>query len=586
MSLADQALANLVDQFARPLDFLRELAQNAIDAGSPRIEVTVAFEPDEGADEGVLTIAVRDFGEGMDEAIIDHQLTRLFASSKEDDLTKIGKFGIGFTSVFALRPEAVLVRTGRHGENWELLFHADRTFDKVRIDEPVAGTTVTLFKRMPATRAEALTADCEATLRFWCEHSDTPILFQDARAEGPAPTVDDDDPFAAFEDDTPADGAPINRPLDLDAPLRVRREEDGITVVLGAGSPPRYSFYSGGLTLLSTSSEDALGEHARTLRHLTFKLKSDRLEHTLTRDNVIQDEAWARAMEVVGAARTDLRAELLDRLQAAVARGDLDEVDQWQRVVAAELVTEDGPAWLRGQRERTLWLGVDGRGVSTKDLGTTRPPEVLFAARVDPLVEAVRSLGMPILLDRPPARMLAWHARGGTGRSSSQLRDVGDVFVLPQVVSPDALVPLERQLVERVRDLLRVAVGMHVDLPGRRRWTWSPGEESWANRLDLKVGDFGGLERGTRDVLALNGPKDGRVMLRPRHRRRWLPAFLRWRTLLVNRRHPLFRSAALATADDPFLAAFGLAQALLHAEDLEGERAYQRLLHRATEAPR
>ena len=35
-------------------------------------------------------------GEGMNEEIIDHQLTRLFASGKAGDLTKIGKFGIGF----------------------------------------------------------------------------------------------------------------------------------------------------------------------------------------------------------------------------------------------------------------------------------------------------------------------------------------------------------------------------------------------------------------------------------------------------------------------------------------------------------
>ena len=34
--LADQALENLVHQFARPLDFLRELVQNAIDAGEIR----------------------------------------------------------------------------------------------------------------------------------------------------------------------------------------------------------------------------------------------------------------------------------------------------------------------------------------------------------------------------------------------------------------------------------------------------------------------------------------------------------------------------------------------------------------------
>ena len=45
----------------------------------------------------------------MDEQIIDNELTRLFSSSKEDDLTKIGKFGIGFTSIFAIQPESRIV---------------------------------------------------------------------------------------------------------------------------------------------------------------------------------------------------------------------------------------------------------------------------------------------------------------------------------------------------------------------------------------------------------------------------------------------------------------------------------------------
>ena len=85
-SLADQALENLVNQFARPLDFLRELVQNSIDAGSPRVEVWLRHRPDES----LMEIHVDDFGEGMDERVIDEQLTRLFSSTKEDDLTKIG----------------------------------------------------------------------------------------------------------------------------------------------------------------------------------------------------------------------------------------------------------------------------------------------------------------------------------------------------------------------------------------------------------------------------------------------------------------------------------------------------------------
>ena len=39
----------------------------------------------------------------MDRATIEGYLT-LFRSTKEDDLTKIGKFGISFVSLFAMEP--------------------------------------------------------------------------------------------------------------------------------------------------------------------------------------------------------------------------------------------------------------------------------------------------------------------------------------------------------------------------------------------------------------------------------------------------------------------------------------------------
>ena len=117
-SVEDAATAsvvdNLVTQFSNSLDCFRELVQNSIDAGSPTIDVWAEFEPGQGH-EGTIALHVDDFGEGMDENIIDAQLTQLFASGKEDDLTKIGKFGIGFVSVFALKPKAVLIHTGRGG---------------------------------------------------------------------------------------------------------------------------------------------------------------------------------------------------------------------------------------------------------------------------------------------------------------------------------------------------------------------------------------------------------------------------------------------------------------------------------------
>ncbi|MFY0536583.1 ATP-binding protein [Nannocystis pusilla] len=113
-------LDRLVAQFEGPYDFLRELVQNALDAGSDRAEVALDVHPGESADpdEVVFELRVADAGAGMDEAIIDGGLTRLFASTKADDRTMAGGFGIGFVSVFAWQPDAVVVQTGRAGEAW------------------------------------------------------------------------------------------------------------------------------------------------------------------------------------------------------------------------------------------------------------------------------------------------------------------------------------------------------------------------------------------------------------------------------------------------------------------------------------
>ena len=174
-TIATQAMENLVNQFARPMDFLRELAQNSMDAGTPRIDIILEYEV--GDPKGVLSIHVVDYGDGMDEQIIDKQLTRLFSSNKENDLTKIGKFGIGFTSIFAIKPEAVLLHTGRHGEYWELLFHADRSYEKRPLTEPVSGTKITLFKRFDEDEAKALWQK-RFVLTYWCEHSEIPIYLR------------------------------------------------------------------------------------------------------------------------------------------------------------------------------------------------------------------------------------------------------------------------------------------------------------------------------------------------------------------------------------------------------------------------
>src|SRR5262245_53282464 len=103
----------MVRQFADPHAYYRELVQNSIDAGATRVDVSLSFVSDNGGDaaadaaavtQGVLHIAVADDGGGMDQATIERGLLVLFRSTKDGDPTKIGKFGVGFFSVFAAGP--------------------------------------------------------------------------------------------------------------------------------------------------------------------------------------------------------------------------------------------------------------------------------------------------------------------------------------------------------------------------------------------------------------------------------------------------------------------------------------------------
>ena len=143
----DDALDRLVNQFADPFAFLRELVQNAVDAGTDEVDVRFAWA------DGRAVVHVDDWGSGMTRAIIESQLTRLFSSSKDGDRTKIGKFGIGFVSVFAIEPQAVCVDTSRDGEHWRVIFGEDRSFRLVRREEPVEGTKIQIFKNISSSVA-------------------------------------------------------------------------------------------------------------------------------------------------------------------------------------------------------------------------------------------------------------------------------------------------------------------------------------------------------------------------------------------------------------------------------------------------
>jgi hypothetical protein len=280
---ADQALESLVHQFTDPLSFLRELIQNSMDAGATDVEVTFERQPD-----GLVAIELLDNGEGMNESIIDDYLLTLFRSTKEGDLTKIGKFGIGFVSIFAIEPEMAVVETGRGGEYWRIVFSAKGRFDKIRLHDPVEGTSVRLFKRMDAEAFEDLRSRAAETIAYWCKFAETRIR---------------------------VDGRPIQRKFGVEAALPVSFTAPGTEVWFGftpPGSDSLVGFYNRGLTLVETDQVPGFAK----LEGLSLVVKSRYLEHTLTRDNVLQDEAYHKVLsEVARLVNERLRPRLIDHLR-------------------------------------------------------------------------------------------------------------------------------------------------------------------------------------------------------------------------------------------------------------------------------
>ncbi len=321
----DDVLEQLVSQFSDPFCFLRELVQNAIDAGSTKVDVTCTFEDDspllaatagskgsnhgQAAELGTAIIRIVDFGEGMDGHIIDTRLTRLFSSDKEGDRTKIGKFGTGFISVFAIQPDAVCVDTGRYGESWRLVFQPDRTFTRIRLSEPVDGTTVRLFKTMQRGQFETLARRVRRVLVRDCPHVEVALRYQ---------------------------GELLSRPLGpeaLESPVKTVVKAHGATIVVGftpPGAPARATLYGRGLTLLSRPSE---------LAGISYKIDSPALEHTHGRDSVLRGEHYQALMDTVkSVAGGQLLEELFARLEKGLQEPHPEEraaeLGAWQRCVA------------------------------------------------------------------------------------------------------------------------------------------------------------------------------------------------------------------------------------------------------------
>lgn len=496
----DQGIVgDVIAQFADPNAFYRELVQNAIDAGSPSVDIRIEHDPGEQK----VHVTVRDRGEGMSQDTIENQLLVLFRSTKEADHSKIGKFGIGFASVLAPNPDAVIVQSARDGRRLTLHLFRDLTYELFDAGPATqTGTSVELV--IAIEDPEPFVKASVAALLRWCRHATVPIELTYATPSAPAQTFR------------------IDRPLTIeDAIVEVSARSDDGQIYAAVGLAPDLAPYTGffnhGLTLFETP-EPLAG-------NVAAKLQDSRLGHTLSRDNVRRDEAFDRALAF---ARTLATEQLPQRVEVELRQAaEAGDRIRYRVLANAVIVSKLDIAW-------TFPLVApfgEARSIAGADLGR----RMWTGDGASPLTAMVMQGGEPVLdlAVEDVAGLTAWIDR----RYDCRLAHVDSELTLVTPIEPsDVDVPL----VALLRDMLAAA--------GK-----APSS--------LVLATLGGAWRG---ALALSGDhtKDRHApYLLDRTAASRNPFRLLHRPpLVVSAGHPMFVAARTA---DPRLAASHLARAIL-----------------------
>jgi molecular chaperone HtpG len=389
-------VTDMVRQFADPYAFLRELVQNSMDAGTKQIEVSLSRDAD-----GEVRTSVTDSGSGMTPAIIENALLTLFSSSKQNDPSKIGKYGVGFISVLALDPMRVEVDTWRSEGAWRVRIQRDHSYVVEELEPRTGtGTVVTLFHSMDSARFDRHATAAREALRRWCRHARVPISL----------TITD------YSTPSRSWNGRVDVPIAVHAAVTVSVRDGEDLIVLGpsAGSelldwpaelPPHENaerfigFYNRGLTLYESSTETFAG-----FEGLRVKISSPKLEHTLSRDNVRREKHFDELLE--GARRLAGRA-----LPGAVEQAMREQAQAMER-------GEDHRAYLAllSASER-VGLGpkrvffpladpIEGETVQSASGIVRRSPwrePLLTSTQRDALTAAFASAGRPVVLCTAPA---------------------------------------------------------------------------------------------------------------------------------------------------------------------------------------
>lgn len=280
-------------------------------------------------------VSFEDDGAGMAYEHARDFLFRLYASSKEDDQSNAGKFGVGFWSVLLFEPSLILIESRpRNGAAWAVQLDGDLnevSHQLCNLDGP--GTRIVLRRPTQEPSDPAQVAhQVRSSLSQYCSH-----LKRNDHDATPLPVE--------------VDGTNIAEVLSTAGTVQMRFREKHVEGAVGLGDKPRVELYSRGLLVWRGTLLDELRFGAREADGRQFPpglapvyvLNGHRLNVTLDRRAVIDDSRLTEVRVVARRAMRNLLQGYLDKFSPRTP---------WQRLLDGLLgIWEDA-----GESGRRSWL--------------------------------------------------------------------------------------------------------------------------------------------------------------------------------------------------------------------------------------
>ncbi|MCP4155840.1 MAG: hypothetical protein GY757_49405, partial [bacterium] len=223
-------------------------------------------------------------------------LFRLYASSKTNDKSSAGMFGIGFWTIFKFNPHKIIIESSFKNEKWAVSLDDALNSSTTVCSLSKNGTRISLIRNARESSESTFVKAVESGLRHYCSH-----LRKNTRSAGPLPVV-----FA---------GKNINRPMSLPGPVRMGFKEGPVEGVVGLADVPHVQLYARGLPLWEGTSLEELShtppenskkrEFARGLAPV-FIINSNNLKVNISRRQAIDNRALKKVRDSAEYALTQL----------------------------------------------------------------------------------------------------------------------------------------------------------------------------------------------------------------------------------------------------------------------------------------